>query len=125
MESKWLQDVNNFQSQRKQLDIRELPSLDLSPLLSLRCSKCLSSFHSSEQLNTHKCFPTSWVSSRSVRFSTSDKLYQPIHVNMPSTDPTTLYQSYCQRYQRPSPPVDFSSFPVIRKKGGPTTIMNF
>lgn len=116
MESKWLQDVNNFQLQRKQIDLREppslAPSLDLSPSLPMRCNKCFTTFHSSDQLNLHKCFPSACLSSSrsSSRFASASKLYQHLLPNNSSstTDLASLYQTYCQRYQRPSPPIDFS-----------------
>ena len=125
MESKWLQEVNTLQQQqRKQIELREppllAPSLDLSPSLPIRCQKCFTSFHTNEQLNLHKCFPSSWVSARSSRFASSTtKLYQhllpstssisaPSSSSTPTTDLASLYQTYCQRYQRPSPPIDFS-----------------
>jgi len=126
MESKWLQEVSTLQQHRKQIELREppslvAPSLDLSPSLPItRCQKCFTSFNSPEQLSLHKCFPSSWVSARSSRFaSATTKLYQHL---LPSTsaaasassststatDLASLYQTYCQRYQRPSPPIDFS-----------------
>ena len=141
MESKWLQEVSSLQHHRKQLELRDPPSqvkpslrdppslvtpaLDLSPCLPvIRCQKCFASFGSSEQLNLHKCYPSTWVSARSSRFASSTaKLYQHLlpgtsstsavssaasASTSPATDMAALYQTYCQRYQRPSPPIDFS-----------------
>jgi len=91
----------------------------------LRCDKCFFSFHTKEQLITHKCINQGWMpphppSSTHHRLPPLEKhqpLHRPVHVSTPygsidappaSSISASHYHSYYQNlsYAYPSPPME-------------------
>lgn len=95
----------------KMYDISSPSNVDGAPTTApLRCDKCFFSFHTKDQLLTHKCLSAQWLPP--LRLPSLDKtppFHRPIHVNTPYSDTnSSYYQNYYHylSYAYPSPPME-------------------
>lgn len=110
--------------------------IEAAPTTSLlRCDKCFFSFHSKEQLITHKCTKSPWFPSQH-RVPPLDKhlpLHRPIHVSTPFGGAETVssaashYHNYYHNlpYAYPSPPIEPMKNPYNPYKSNILQLKNF